>query len=410
MKGPNRIYGFLMIYLSIMAISVIGNLYGIRPNFSTSNTWIYSISLATLTHLNTGIMPLPVSNSFYIFSLLITQISGLLVMTMLLWLCWQLFGNLPEKSFPLTKALRYTFIFSLIIELILFGFFLYSIPKELTNDSLNQKILASLSLAVNSFNNSGFTLWSHYLKENVLSTNFMVQVGIIAGSTLGNLGIFVIIELFSPLKLRQRLNNPSVDWTFITKLSFFGSAAIMILFVVIYHLFGNQDFLLNKNILETISYILLEGANARGFGFDLSIDPLFKTEILRTAYSFFGAGPFSSGGGIGLLFFVFAYALIKGKNNVTEESNTAFSIVKNWLYVTVICIGISLFVLIFSSPKMRFTEVFLVYNSNHINLISSEESVPTTIVTIFLNLSGRISLIIACMITLNQIKHASRSL
>jgi len=408
MNRANGIYGFLMIYFAIFALSILGHLFLIAPSNLSTNTWMYATSFPTLTHLSATKLS-PQYYSTFIFSMIITQLSGIVLLSMLLWFCWQLFGNQKEKSYSPTKALRYTSIVTLMCESVLFMFFTYSIPKELVNFSLQQKLWASASLAINSFNNAGITFSKYFFSEDVLSNNFMIQLGLIAGTILGSLGIFTIIDLFSPSRLRQRLDNPKIDWRFITKISFFGSAAIMILFMAIYHLFGNREILSDKNILETLSYVLLEGANARGFGFELSQGPLFGTEIVNATYSFFGAGPFSSGGGIGLLFFVFAYTLIKGKNDVSEQTKTAFSIVINWLYLSMICIGISLFVLAFTPDKMRFTEVLLFYNSNHISLISSEESFLKTVVTVFLNLTGRISLIIACMLTLNQIKHASRS-
>jgi Trk-type K+ transport system membrane component len=404
------IRGFLMIYVTIIAICIIGNLYGFEQSLTTPHSWIYSISLSTLTHFTVSHTSLPSSESFYIYSIIITQVSGLVLLSVLLWLCWQLFGNDHEKSFTVAKALKYTSIVTLISELALFIFFLYSIPKELTNDSFHQKLWAAVSLAVHSFNNAGFTNWTHYFQEDVLSNNFMVQVGVIAGSLLGSLGIFVIIELFSPSELRKRLDNPSVDWTFITKISLFGSAIILAGYAIIYLISSNQSGLADRNILESISLVFMDGASARGFGYPLVNGLSFETKLLYTTFSFIGAGPFSTGGGTSLLFFVFIYTLAKRKNRTSKSVKTASKIVKNWLVLTVIFVGVLLLMAIVIEDEIKVSEMLLVYNSNYISSLSVGKTNISTLLTIFLNIGGRISFIIACLITLNQIKHASRSL
>ena len=152
-------YGILLFYPLIILISFIGFYWGFSGFSeikSISNTWLYSLSLVNLTHFSFAEsinQPL----LFHILSLFIIQTSGLFLLTILLWSFWQLFGETHEKVFNIYKAFRLTVLVTLICESALFLFFLYTIPVEITGNSMAQKIVAALSLAIHSFNNAGFS-------------------------------------------------------------------------------------------------------------------------------------------------------------------------------------------------------------------------------------------------------------
>ena len=192
-----------MIYFGLIVISfsVYSILYSEAfVSLSTSSNFSYSIALSSLTQINGDAFHPGLSGAFLLFSLIITQISGIALLSYLLWFYWKLFGDRGEKRYSIIRAFKLTILISFISELILFLFFLYAIPVELTDFSIQKKSLAALSLSINSFNNAGFTHIYQFFDQGVLEQNFILQIGILGGSIIGSLGIFVIYELFSPLK------------------------------------------------------------------------------------------------------------------------------------------------------------------------------------------------------------------
>ena len=205
MLKPKPIFGFFLSYGFLILICFLGYILFLPEAFislDTESIFRYAVSVSSLTHTNIPI----VGNSnvgLIIFSVFVTQVSGILFLSYLLFYCWQLFGSVAEKKYTFSKALTSTIAVSLVVEVGLFLFFMYGVPKGITDDSLNNKVLAALSLAINSFNNAGFSWWPQVIDHGFLAQNFIIQIGIIGGSVLGSLGVFVIYDLFSPKKLRE---------------------------------------------------------------------------------------------------------------------------------------------------------------------------------------------------------------
>ena len=307
------------------------------------------------------------------------------------------------------QAVRLTLTVTLICESALFIFFLYGIPSELTNHSIYQKILAALSLSIQSFNNAGISHAKNLFEEGILESSFIIHIGIIGGTILGNLGIFVIIDLFSPVRLRERLANPQIDWSFITKTTFFGSVLILITFTTIYYFTSAASVFSDKNVLESISYLLMEGVCARGFGSSISTMLTPFQEIIKVLYSLFGAGPFSTGGGIGLLSFMFVFGLMKNKNGKGSSIKSSINITKNWFLISLFILGVSALISYSLQDNNRLVDLAFIYTSNHLNGIATNESTIMTILKSFLSILGRLSFVFACIMTIKQIKYASSS-
>ena len=266
MKKPQPIAGFFMIYFGLIVISfsVYSILYSEAfVSLSTSSNFSYSIALSSLTQIKGDAFHPGLSGAFLLFSLIITQISGIALLSYLLWFYWKLFGDRGEKEYSIIRAFKLTILISFISELILFLFFLYAIPVELTDFSIQKKSLAALSLSINSFNNAGFTHIDQFFDQGILEQNFILQIGILGGSLIGSLGIFVIYELFSPLKLRARLADPTIDWSFITKISVYGVILLLLIGSGMFFLLESSNILKEKNIVESVIASMYEITGAR---------------------------------------------------------------------------------------------------------------------------------------------------
>jgi hypothetical protein len=409
MKKRTGIYGFLGIYLLVIFISFGGNLIFYQKagsGFPLDQLWLYSISEVTFTHANTGHIFNDQSFGFHLFSPIITLVSSWVFHSILLWLCWRLFGSSRDQSYSFGRSAVTTATVLLIGLFFLSAFFLYAIPNELTDGSYIHKILAAGTLSVNSFNNAGFGNWNYFFSEDVLIKNFMLQIGVIGGTVLGSLGIFVIIDLFSPRKLRQRLADPSIDWSFIAKISVFGSAIALVFYMVIYALLGDMHLLADKNILESLSFVLMKGISARGFGYDFIHQPNNSFDTANLAFTLFGAGPFSTGGGASLLFFLFLYQFIFIKKQLSIQITISFKIIKVWLIIGIIFLTFAFIITMMGQGNTTIFDLVYLYTNHHVELVSEENRLSGFIKTITM-IAGRLSFITACIIVINQNKHAS---
>jgi hypothetical protein len=179
-------------------------------------------------------------------------------------------------------------------------FFLYSIPVSEVPEG--RKIWAVIALSAGSFHLAGIPFYNSFFSNTFLGQNFIVQLGITGGITLGSMGIYVLHELFSIRRLRQRLADTSIDWSFITKVSVFIGGVVIAISSLLFWLMEKDQLLSGKNITESAIAAVYEVSAARGFG--VSIFDEGKTEPLTSFVSMALAGPFSNGGGLTLLILV----------------------------------------------------------------------------------------------------------
>jgi trk system potassium uptake protein TrkH len=405
MRKLSPFFSFLLIFLGLIFLNfslnqlIFSDVLGSLPRFSTA------IAPAALTQINGPFINQDLPLSYLVLLLIITQLSGIVFLSYLLWFYRKLFGSTEDDRFGLRDAFKLTIIISLISETLLFLFFVYSIPAELADFSLLKRIIFALSLAINSFNNAGV---SHLFTPEILEQNYILQIGLIGGSTLGSLGIFVMYELFSPIKLRERLNDTSIDWSFITKVSVFGTASILIIASIAFYFLELNNFLGDKNLMEAVIASFYEISSARGFGFYLADQVELKfTTVLKILVSFFGSGPFSTGGGISLLGLVWLFSLIWKRNTKSAHIVISKSIVIYFLYYTLITFGIFTFLLILFDSESTIYALLIgqleLFTSNHITLPSSSNG-PVDLIRGATLFAGRIGFIAACFLTLKQQK------
>jgi hypothetical protein len=404
MEKPGTIVSFIGLYLVAIFFSYLINQWFFAGVFLTGSQALLSataqFSLVPFDFTNDHL-----STSFLAYSLVCTQLAGTMWLTILLWCYRQIFKKPDSQS--LKDALFLTLKVSLIIEGLMLLYFLYGIPGNDPNIGFSKKFLAALTLSVNSFHNAGLGHIEQLLSEDVLHSGFVLQLGIIIGSILGSLGIFVIDELFSPSHLRHRLAHPETDWSFITKISVFGAAGILTICSLLFFIEEQQFGLKNINLMEALIASTMEVCSARGFGFHLVEDIGNSSKVILLFANTFGAGPFSTGGGMSLLVIpALAYLIMQKKYYGNRNLQRSYLLVK---YLAIYSIAILLLVTIAMyslNENHKIYEVlyrqWMIFSSNR--FIWSEEATEywSNIADATTIIAGRISFIVACFLTLKR--------
>jgi Trk-type K+ transport system membrane component len=171
-------------------------------------------------------------------------------------------------------------------------------------------------------------------------------------------------------------------------------------------LIGNTDAFADKNILESLSSILMKGISARGFGWDFIQQASDSTYFLRAAFTFFGAVPFATGGGATLLFFIFLYGIIRRKNQLSFQINVISKIVKIWMILFMIFLSVMFFITIIGNSGSSLADLFYLYTNHHLQISAGENALSVILKSMGM-IAGRMSFIATCIIVINQKKHAS---
>lgn len=406
-SGP--IFGFFMTYIGLILICFLAYFY-LYPNiFNTAEgqtIFSYAVSVASLTHTNVPVIG-DSNIGFIVFSVIVTQISGVLFLSYLLYYCRQLFGTAAEKAFGLFRAFKDTIVVTLIVEAGLFIFYIYGIPMDIAGGSLNNKVLSALSMSINSFNNAGFSWWMLIIEDGFLSQNFFLQIGAIGGTVIGSLGIYAIYDLFSPKKLRERLENPFMDWSFITKASLFGAALILASGSFLFYMLESNYALKETNIMEAVFASIYEICAFRGFGFSLfDLSELSTTYYLGTFISILGGGPFSTAGGLTVLIFTGFMFLFYKKEKRSASQNTAISLSKNLLYYHLIWFNILFVLMLLIKSELSWQSTFLsqiaAFTTTHLDYTASGGG--HQLIQITTVIFGRVGFIVACFLTVRSHK------
>ncbi len=404
MKKPDPFFGFMIVYLLLIAFQLFMNQI-LNPDLIDSTvSFLKAVSTASLTQLD-RYQYVDEPNFLLI---VITLLSSYMLLSYLLWYYWQLFGSKQEKKNQLYEAFKLTFAISIISICFLFLFFLYALSGRVTNPSFYEKSISALSLAVYSFANAGSPHLSSVFQQGLITQSFILQIGVVAGNTLGSMGIFVLYELLSPIKLRQRLADPKIDWSFITKVTVFGTAILFIIGSGAFYLMESNYFLKEKNIVESVIASVYEISSARGFGSSLSENHFgIGSKILRWFVSLIGSGPFSTGGGFTLLALVWIYSIIW--KNYLNSTNTGIAklISKKLIIYSIITFGSIFIIRLFINPNLSipflFSEQWQLFSTQQLK-ITDAYSLGENIAVGLTLIAGRIGFILACFLTLKEQK------
>jgi trk system potassium uptake protein TrkH len=188
--------------------------------------------------------------------------------------------------------------------------------------STGQKVYYSIFHAISAFCNAGFTLLTDGLYHPSARHAYLLHLVIITSVILGGLGFGALNDLFSPARLRQRLQKPWIDWQPSTKIAVFTSAVLLLLGTLWFLALENNSALTGQGWLDKLVTSFFQSATTRTAGFNtvdigsLTLPVLLVMIILM----FIGASSGSVGGGIktSTFFIIFAsvWQLIKGRRGV----------------------------------------------------------------------------------------------
>ncbi len=227
-----------------------------------------------------------------------------------------------ESLFSARGLIRRVVVITIFIEII--GAFLIYISyhPSLHFDSVWHKAFHSLFHSVSAFCNAGFTLYTDGFYSNPYR-HFYVQhmvIGLLI--VLGGIGFAPLQDLFSISKLRERLNNPWVDWKLSTKIAVYMSGILILFGGVCFFLLERHNAIKDLSTSSSIITSIFQSITTRTAGFNtVDIGALrTPTLVLIIFLMFIGASPGSTGGGIKtstfLLIMISVLATIRGKDTI----------------------------------------------------------------------------------------------
>ncbi len=196
-------------------------------------------------------------------------------------------------------------------------------------------------------------------------------------------------ELFSIRRLRQRLADNSIDWSFITKASVFIGGAAIVISSLLYWLMEKDRLLSGKNITESAIAAVYEVSAARGFG--VSIFDAGKTEPFTSFVSMALTGPFSNGGGLTLLIFVVMAFVFKSGSQSMEVRITGRLL---WMMFIISGISLLLGTLGYLTDTISSTQLISAFTGNSV-MISTDITLLSGLWLSWLMVTGKLAFIVA---------------
>ncbi|MEK6482060.1 potassium transporter TrkG [Catalinimonas sp. 4WD22] len=175
-------------------------------------------------------------------------------------------------------------------------FFTWSIPF----DSLSEKIFFSVFHAISAFCNAGFSIFTNGLYEEVVRNNYILHMVIAVSLILGSIGFTPIKDIFSPSRLRDRLEHPWRDWHLSTKIAVNVAIVLLVSGTALFYWIEEDNVLTDMNLTEALMTSFFQSATTRTAGFntvDFSqlSDPSL---VLCMLLMFIGGSSASTSGGI----------------------------------------------------------------------------------------------------------------
>lgn len=236
--------------------------------------------------------------------------------------------------------LRQVIIITVVIESISATLLFFSWGNKIEFAGFEEKLFFSIFHGISAFCNAGFSLFTDGLYQDVVRHSYIMHITIGMTVIVGGLGFSTIQDVFSPKKLRERLDKPWKDWKIGTKISIFTSLGLIIIGMLLYALTEWNNSLLGLSNFEKLVTMFFQSVTTRTAGFN-TVDfssLMTSTLIFMIFLMFIGASSGSTGGGIKtstfLLILKSSIAAIRGRKEVdiarrhipNETLSKAFSI------------------------------------------------------------------------------------
>ncbi|MTI32579.1 TrkH family potassium uptake protein [Xanthovirga aplysinae] len=166
--------------------------------------------------------------------------------------------------------------------------------------SIWQKIFYSLFHAVSGFCNAGFSLYTNNMYEPLVKESYLLHIVILAIVILGGIGFATIQDVFSPVRMRDRLVHPWKDWQLGTKIAIYMSAGLLVFGALSIFLLEENHTLREMKLGEAVITSFFQSGVARTAGFNtIDIGALRLPSLMILIFlMFIGASSGSVGGGI----------------------------------------------------------------------------------------------------------------
>jgi len=175
-------------------------------------------------------------------------------------------------------------------------YFSWNIPFE----SVGEKIFFSAFHAVSAFCNAGFSIFTNGLYEDVVRNNYILHIILAISLILGAIGFAPIKDIFSPSRLRDRLEHPWKDWQLGTKIAVNVSVILILVGMGLFYWIERDNVLADSNMTEAMITSFFQSATTRTAGFNtVDISKLMSpTLIMMMILMFIGGASASTAGGI----------------------------------------------------------------------------------------------------------------
>lgn len=328
--------------LSFLALIVLGTILLILPKMSVeegSMDLVDALFTAVSASCVTGLIVVDTSSYFtfqgQIVILFLMQLGGLGIISFATFFAFYIGQGVgirqqsliqdfmsSESIFSTQGLIRQIIFFTLFIEM--FGAFLLfaSWDPSVEFKDLGERLFYSVFHSVSAFCNAGFALFPEGYYTEHLRFAYFHHLILAALIIMGGLGFGTLQDLFSPHKLRERMEKPWVDWKLSTKVVLYTSGALIIIGMIMIFLLENDNTLKGLQTSEKIIDAFFLSVTSRTAGFNTLDTASMKlpTLIFVIFLMFIGASPGSTGGGIKtstfLLIFVSVIATIKGKDSI----------------------------------------------------------------------------------------------
>lgn len=218
--------------------------------------------------------------------------------------------------------LQQIILFSLSIEMIGAVLMYFTWSPYMSFHGFGEKAFFSLFHSVSAFNNAGFALFSDNMWESTVRYSYNLQLVISALIFLGGIGFFVLQDMFSPARIRERIKYKWKGLAIGSKVAIQTSLVLIIFGALAFYFIERDNTLKGYSWYGIIVTSIFQSVTTRTAGFN-SVDMvrLGQPVILIFMFLMFvGASPGSTGGGIKTTTFALllrsVYTTIKGKKNV----------------------------------------------------------------------------------------------
>jgi trk system potassium uptake protein TrkH len=191
---------------------------------------------------------------------------------------------------------------------------LYMLWGDYPFSSTADKVWHSIFHSISAFCNAGFSTFEYNFETPIISELYMLHIYMGVIIFFGSLGFPVIRDMFSPLKLRQRLQEPWRDWALSSKIAIYSSLALIAVGMLAFHLLHVRNLPGEHSNIAYFAMSFFQSVSLRTCGFSsISLEHLPVTLLLVSIFlMFIGASSVSTGGGIKTSTFVVMMVAVIG--------------------------------------------------------------------------------------------------